>query len=314
MTTKGFRMDEFSPTAVRFIKLGEKGKWEKQCIEQDGTIRLGYESRQHQESLNRDWTAVRDYWCKARNGDSGAATRDLNQIRDFYELPSTALWITFYNRLLYWCFAAAKVDEFPDGSRIRKATDGWSCNSLTDKKLHVENIDGRITKVQGYRGTICSVDLEDYLVRKIRGEVQPEVAEANAAIETLRLKAAQLIRGLWWHDFELLADLIFAQAGWQRVSVIGKTEKDIDLDLLSPVTNRRAFVQVKSRADFAMLQQSISAFRSNQNFGEMYFVVHTADEQVLNHSESGVNVLGLDKLAELTINAGLMNWLLKKRE
>ena len=142
----------------------------------------------------------------------------------------------------------------------------------------------------------------------------PEVAEAKSAFEALCLRAAELIRGLWWRDFELLVDLIFAQAGWQRISVIGKTEKDIDLDLLSPVTNVRAFVQVKSKASFDTLKQSIDAFKANPNYTEMYFVVHTADKRVLGHEESSVNVLGLDKLAELTINAGLMTWLLKKRE
>jgi len=158
------------------------------------------------------------------------------------------------------------------------------------------------------------VELENDVVRKHRGEEQPEVTEAKVALDALSHKEADLIRGVWWHDFELLADLIFSQAGWQRVSVIGKTEKDIDLDLLSPVTNRRAFVQVKSRADFGTLERSISVFRSNPIYNEMYFIVHTADKRVLDHSEPGVSVLGLAKLAELTINAGLMNWLLKKRE
>ena len=43
----------------------------------------------------------------------------------------------------------------------------------------------------------------------------------------LKEKVENLIQGLWWNDFELLVDLIFAKSGWQRVSVLGKTE-DVD--------------------------------------------------------------------------------------
>ena len=48
-------------------------------------------------------------------------------------------------------------------------------------------------------------------------------------------------------------------------------------------------------------------------FDEMYFVVHTADSDLINRREDGVNILGLKKLAELVINAGLVNWIITKR-
>lgn len=305
-------MSKFPPTDVRFIKLGEKGRWEKSCID-EGTIRLGFRSNQHQESLTKQWALVRAHWLVERNGQEGEATKDLNEIRAFYELPNTTLWITIYNRLLYWCFAGESVEELPDGSRIRRTLGGWSCETLKGEKLHVANLDGRVSKVQGYRRTICAVEREEYLLRKIQGFQQPEVADAEAAFEVLCQRAAALIEGLWWRDFELLADLIFARAGWQRVAVLGKTEKDIDLDLLSPITNKRAFVQVKSEADFTALRQSIEAYRGNSVYDEMYFVVHTtSDDRVLGCAEAGVTVLGLRKLAELSINAGLMSWLIKK--
>ena len=111
---------------VRFIKLGEKGKWEKSCIEDDGTIRLGYESNQHQECLDKKWDEVRAYWLQERRGNASAATSDVRQIQAFYEMPASTLWITFYNRMLYWCHADEEVIEWSDKSRIRKAIGGWS--------------------------------------------------------------------------------------------------------------------------------------------------------------------------------------------
>ena len=46
------------------------------------------------------------------------AKDDLSQINTFYESPPTTLWITFFNRRLYWCFAEAEADQ----TRIRRAS------------------------------------------------------------------------------------------------------------------------------------------------------------------------------------------------
>ncbi len=300
-------------TDVRYIKLGVEGCWAESCLKKS-TIRLDYKSNQHEECLQENWDPVLAHWRAVHNGKIGPAKNDLRQIRDFYKLPRTALWITIHNRLIYWCFADEEVSELPDQSRIRKAIGGWSCRTLNGEQLHLANVDGRLTQVQGYRQTICTVKRSEYLIHKINGVEIPEVLQAKKAFSNLCKTAGELIRGLWWHDFELLADLIFSRQGWQRVSVLGKTEKDIDLDLVSPVTNKRLFVQVKSKADFNMLEESIKAFRANGIYSEMYFVVHTADESVCRHNEDGVTILGLDKISELAVNSGLMNWLIKKRE
>ena len=301
------------PETIRFIKLGEKGRWEKSCIEDEGTIRIGYESPYHENSLAGDWEPVRTFWLDYRKGDKGAATRDLNQIHDFYELSEDALWITFYKRKLYWCFAETLVIQREDGSLTRKTINGWSCEDLKARKLTIENLDGRVTKVQGFRGTICGVDLSEYLIRKINGEEQPEVKAAKGYLASLQHSVENLIQGLWWKDFELLVDLIFAQSGWQRISVLGQTDKDIDLDVFSPVTSRRAFIQVKSNASNETFNGSVARFREMGQFDEMYFVVHTSDSQLASRTEGSISILDLNKLSELVINAGLVNWLITKR-
>lgn len=301
------------PNAIRFIKLGEKGRWERPCIEKDGTIRLGYNSPYHEESLAGNWEPVRAFWLKYRKGNERTATRDLNQIRDFYDLSEHSLWITFYKRKLYWCFAERTVLQLNDGSRTRRAINGWSSKDLNGSELTVENLDGRVTKVQGFRGTICEVDQPDYLIRKINGIAQPDVKAARKDLISLQRRVETLIQGLWWKDFELLVDLVFANSGWQRISVLGKTDKDVDLDVFSPVTNRRAFIQVKSHATSAVFKTSVARFREMAQFHEMYFVVHTSDPQLADCTEERVQVIGLKRLSELVISAGLVNWLITKR-
>lgn len=301
---------------IRYIKLGDGGKWESSCIEEDQTIRLGYESPYHKESLAGDWDAVHAFWLSRRNGKKGSATKDLNQIRDFYELEETDLWITFYKRKLYWCHAHKEVYELsPGGTRVRKVIGSWSCKDKNGDVLAIENLDGKITKVQGYRGTICGVELPDYLIRKINGELQPEVESTKESLVVLKQNVESLIRGLWWNDFELLVDLIFSQSGWQRISVLGKTEKDIDLDLFSPVTQKRAFVQVKSTTNAAQIQSYQEIFSQHDQYDEMYFVFHTFSGSIkgLDVRDPRVSVWDISRVADLVINAGLIGWLLAKR-
>jgi hypothetical protein len=303
-----------SNTEIRFIKLGDRGVWEKSCIE-DNTIRLGYESPLHEESLSGNWDAVRSFWLNFRNGDQRVASSDVNQIRDFYELSESVIWVTFFNRRMYWCRAAREVIQLEDGTRIRRATSKWSCYDLHGSPLTIENIDGRVTKVRGYRGTICKVELDSYLIRKLNGEAQPEVEAARASLGRLRTDIEELIRGLWWNDFELLVELIFSKSGWQRMSVLGKTEKDIDIDMLSPVTQERAFVQVKSSTNAAEISGYYDKFKDYTQYHEMYFVFHTFNGQPKDvpADVERLHVWDTSRVADLVIHAGLVDWLITKR-
>ena len=307
-------MQEINPTQVRFIKLGEGGEWEASCIA-EGVIRLGYHSPHHQDSLNRNWDVIRQFWLIARKGNQGATTNSVNQIRDFYELDEHCLWITFYKKRLYWCFADTKVEELPDLSRVRDVIGQWSSCDIYGKPLRVENIDGRVTKVQGYRGTICSVEMQDYLIRKINGHTIDEVQTAKDSLQRLRGEVEELIKGLWWHDFELLIDLIFSKSGWQRFSVLGKTEKDIDLDVYSPATQKRAFVQIKSSTSKSDFESYLKSYDEYEQFDEMYFIYHTCREDLASTlgERKDIHLWDLSRIARLVVNSGLVEWLINKR-
>jgi hypothetical protein len=186
---------------------------------------------------------------------------------------------------------------------------------INGKSLGIENIDGRVTKVQGFQGTICAVDLQDYIVRKINGLSIPEVEKAKNSLDALQTDIEELIRGLWWHDFELLVDLIFLKAGWQRFSVLGKTEKDIDLDVYSPATQKRAFVQIKSTTSRDEILSYFNKYKEYDQFNEMYFVYHTchADLSDMQSPSQNVHLWGLKRVAGLVVSAGLTEWLINKR-
>jgi hypothetical protein len=230
-------------------------------------------------------------------------------------LPETAIWITFYNRRMYCCRAARDVIQLEDGTRIRHAISNWCCYDVHGTPLTIENIDGRVTKVRGYRGTICEIDLHSYLIRKLNGEPQPEVEAARMSLASLRTNIEALIRGLWWNDFELLIELIFSKSGWQRMSVLGKTEKDIDIDMLSPVTQEPAFVQVKSSTSAAEISGYYEKFKEYSQYDKMYFVFHTfaGDPKDGAMGVERLHVWDISRVAELVIHAGLVDWLITKR-
>ncbi len=300
---------------IKYIKLGIGGGWEKTCLLEQQTVRLGYESPHHQASLNGQWDEVFNYWLQARNGHSGAASRDVNQIREFYELDETDIWITFYKRKLYWCHAYKDVEELSDGSRIRRVIGSWSSTSKNGKTLSIDNLDGRITKVQAFRGTICGVELPDYLMRKINDQVQPEVLATQRALDSLQNNIEELIKGLWWGDFELLIDLIFSKSGWLRVSVLGKQEKDIDLDIFSPISQKRALVQVKSTASISDIKRYRESWAEYEQYDEMYYIFHTFNGALNEYFNNDPRILlwDISKIASLVIETGLVQWLITKR-
>lgn len=308
-------MNPANATTARFIKLGASGEWEAECIRAPGTIRLGFNNPLHQSCLDGDWDALTAFMRENRGKTKGKATEITNQVRDFYSLDESVLWITFYRRQLFWCFAASEITQLEDGTRIRKALNGWSNRSIGGSDLFIESLSGSLTKTQGFRGTICSVEAFEYLKRRLCDEVLPEVDAARECLSNLHVSLVPLIRSLNWKDFELLCDLIFSNAGWQRIATLGGTEKSIDLDMVSPVTQRRLFVQVKSHAAQDTFRRYLDEFEGHDQYDEMYFIVHSSKGDALtwsNGCDGKIKVLVADDVARLTVSAGLIDWLIRK--
>ena len=144
--------EKIQPTNIRFIKLGANGCWEEKSITKENVIRLGYEfkpeTNMHEECLNDRWDKCREYCIEHWSKDSGAVTRHVNQIRDFYTLDENTLWITFYGRKLYWAFCDSTVYLDEDQTRwlIVKSNVGiWYCLYRMGKELTIDNLDGRVT-------------------------------------------------------------------------------------------------------------------------------------------------------------------------
>lgn len=307
-TKNGVRKEAIAASEVLFIKLGKGGEWEAYCIEgQNPCIRLGFDSRQHNDCLVGNWEPVKEYWDTKGRPDA------INQIKAFYTADEQTLWITFYQRKLWWCFANRHLEELADGTRIRKTLGPWSCKDLSGKDLRVDSLSGLLTKVRGFRGTICKFREGDPLLRRLNGTLGPDVENTIECLKRLQLAVGQTISLLNPKDFELLCDLILTRAGWQRISPCGKTEKLIDMAFLQPVSKARALVQVKSEADLNTFLEWKEKFEALNDDAEAYFIVHkpTADLAAYEIDES-ISLLTADRLAELVVSAGLTQWLIQK--
>ena len=306
-------LTKIKASKILFIKLGEGGKYEKECIINKNILKLGYQEIDHKICANKDWGKVHNFIMNEYHVIQGVATNHTNQIKQFYEEDETTLWITFYANKLWWCFSKPQITYLKDNTKTRPVIGSWSDKDIDGNLLLSGNLSGELLKTQGFRGTICKVTEKNYALKKINNEQLLEIKEVEKAFDDLNTKLKILIKNLQWKDFETLIDLIFRQAGWQRVSDLGKTQKTLDLELLAPVTGERAIVQIKSQSDLKQFLSYQDQFAKMNDYDKFFFVVHSAKGNLKNYKNETETILYLDdKISELTISSGLLDWVVKR--
>jgi hypothetical protein len=299
------------PARVRYIKLGERGKWEKECLEK-GIIRFGFSSATAERfplCLHRKWDELTQSFI-AEGKNRGTVTRFTNETRLFFEDDGTTLWITFVGEKLCWGFVTSIPPErHPDGDGVCRGIDGgWRWKDVDGEPLAKDRLSGALTKLAAYRRTSCDVDVKDYVIHRINGLKSPVVERALAARVEMIASTLGLMKLLLPRDFELLVDLVFTTSGWRRLGVVGKTQKTIDLVLMLPSTGERAFVQVKSHTTSAELAEYVGQLEGTL-YDQMFYVFHSGEAKT---DDERVIVMGPERIAEMVLDAGLVNWLIDK--
>jgi hypothetical protein len=305
----------FAPTAVRYIKLGRGGDWASDGLK-SGTIPFGYREVEHALCAAGDWETARKRLLDLGRAPSGASS-GVREIRDFYELGSETLWVTIADGHLWWAFAEPEVISFDNSdddrpSRHRKVIGRWRNDSLTGQPLTTRSLSSALTRTANYRMTICEVKREDYLLRRIRGEVDPLHAEALALKAQFRQVALKMIRQLHWEEFENLIDLIFSRNGWQRTSILGRDLPDVDLVLEQPSTGETAWVQVKSTAGRAEIDDYLTRFRADGSYDRFYFVCHSPIGAITIPEEDRIHLWLGEYLADVALRSGMFDWLVDR--
>ena len=167
--------------------------------------------------------------------------------------------------------------------------------------------------MQGFRSTICRVNEAALLRRVLSGQRSSLADELARNRETLVGSVSRAIEQLHWKDFESLVDMVFRHAGWKRIGILGQQVKSYDLALHEPVTGERFLVQVKSRASLADLYTSIKDIASD-DYRRIFYAVHSPEKDLAQAEDlpEHVDLVAPRRLAELSIDAGLLGWLEEK--
>lgn len=306
------KMKPIKPTTIRYIKLGQGGIYARDGID-NGRLNFGYHSIDHNLCLLNAWDGVAAQLRSSRKSQ-GALTNGVREIRDFYTLDENCLWITFADKHLYWAFAEPEVHFLSTvadtPSRYRLAIGGWKKTDIEFNPLRMRALSSRLTQLAAYRATICGVKHEAYLLGQINRRPDPLIIEARQAQNRLFDSAERLIKGLHWSDFEIMTDLIFARSGWIRTTQVGKDLSDIDMILEQPTIRERAFVQVKSRASQAVLNDYRTRFLES-GCDRFFFVCHTPDGD-LSLAKTNEHLFTGRALAETAVQNGLFEWLIER--
>ncbi|MHC4616925.1 MAG: hypothetical protein ACYTEQ_04135 [Planctomycetota bacterium] len=295
-----------------YIKLGKKGEWEKSSIE-GNLVRIGWAS-QSIEDINRgNWEAV-EKQLEAEIQDPGARTRDLNALKLIAESTSEDVWVTFYASHLWWCRLGEKWFYEDEVSKYREVQGQWRNHDIYGNPLIANQISGRLARVQGFRGTICSVRAADDLRRLLNNQPSQAFQDVVTAKKALIGGVEKGLKLLHWRDFETLVDLVFRSAGWRRISYVGKAMRYVDIELEEPITRELYQVQVKSTATPAEFVQYAQAFPQD-SFRKLYFVVHTPQGNWSSRKSTAYECVELilpERLARMIVESGLTDWVLQK--
>ena len=313
---------KISATAIRYIKLGPKGRYEQAALK-DGRLYLGYHEVPDEIGISGNWDAVAQIYLD-QNLKPSVASNHARQVKDFYEEPESCLWITFIDGCMWWTFAQQGVTmcleenwsnlagEQGPPSRYRSCIDQWRNTNVEGDQLLIRQLPGYVTKIlSGFQGTICQIAHADAVQRIINAEIDPRVEAAMASRKTLVTDLEKVIDRLYWKDFETLIDLIFQRSGWPRVSPLGGNQKMIEFELENPITNERSFAQVKAQANQRTLDEYIERFERDAGYKQMFFVCHTV-KGTLQSDHPDVFIWRGLKVAEMAVKTGLTDWILEK--
>ena len=221
------------------------------------------------------------------------------------------MWWTFADPKVFWI----KSDQADTGTgeRMRKSIGGWKNADIKGVPLSIDSLSTRLTKVCAYRRTICAVEAQDYLLRRINGIEEPIVVKSAAARNIMVEVLTESLKSLHWKDFETLIDIIFARSGWHRISALGGTQKTVDLELEQPTTEENAAVQVKSTATQKMLDEYIQRVDDAERFDRFFFVCHSPKGDIVPPVDrDDIHVWAGRDLAGIVLKMGLLDWVLEK--
>lgn len=106
----------------------------------------------------------------------------------------------------------------------------------------------------------------------------------------------------------MLVDLILSRSGWARLAKLGGTTEGIDIEAENASAGEIAFVQVKSSATQATLDDYVLRFNERRDcYERMIFAVHSPSGDIMSPGPR-VQVWDGKQIARLVVKLGLGDW------
>lgn len=212
---------------------------------------------------------------------------------------------------------AARSANGIDAAYYRTTLDGWRDHDIDGRTLDFERLSTRLLQLQGYQRTICALkpDQEALCRRYINATPDPAQAAVAAARLELRRHLQTLVQQLTWRDFEQLIDLALTRTGWVRMSSLGGTMKDVDLVVEQAFTRERMAVQIKSSANQQVVDDYARRLAERAPEERIMLICHSPASTLVVPPSTGNGRLELVQggaVADLAINAGLVDWVLNR--
>ena len=330
------------PLNVKFIRLGEKSNMFEYCKANDvasfgfGTENLLDLCNELRDIKTRD-EAEKELKEKLKVENNKSI---FGQISAFFKDDGTTLWVTSFDRKLFFNFSdgeSAFSNDYTDkkGAKRNIVFKGmlyeWCSLDVEKNPLNHTYLNGGIKKTFGYQGTICDFSNKDIsfgegdnvvtvnyaklLINRILCKESESRIETKKAYEGLLNHLQVLIRTFDPKDFELLVELVVSRAGFKRVGIAGKTEEFIDLELKHPLTGDNLVVQVKSstnQQDFKDWVDDFNKRYESTSYKAIYAYHSLANrqEKLEINKKSRVEVWDAEKIAKLALDNGLADWII----
>lgn len=304
------------PASVRYVKNGPGGAWWKDA-KAASRLHAGWSQIPDALLQDRDSAAIAAL-IRRQYGTKAGATQDLKALLTLLEKPSQHLWITFEDGFLWWSTVRDDViindARLPGCGHFWLTLDRpWQNRSLSGRYLAMSELPGTVTSTAGFKGTVCEPKAWSHILRLIRDEPDSDAAAAGAARLAYEEAISALVKRLGPKDFEALIDLILSRSGWTRIAKLGGATEGVDIEVENPAIAEIAFVQVKSRASQAVLDDYVDRFRQRRDrYARMIFAVHSTDRRLETPSAEPIQLWDAQRISALVVALGLGEWVSKR--
>ncbi len=309
-------MADALPDSVRYVKNGAGGKWWN-AAKVNSQIHAGWNDVPDELLRAHDLVAIKRL---IRSDEYGGTTQDFNALRALLDNPSQHVWVTFQDGCMWWCTVTDQVDINPQGESEERGhfwltcATPWSDRSIGGVRHLVRaELPGNVAMLESFRATVCEPSASKEILRIIRNKEDADVATANLARATYVDAVAKLVARLGDKDFEVLVDLILSRTGWARLGKLGGVTEGVDIEVENVSADEIAFVQIKSSASQAVLDDYAARFTNRRDrYHRMIFAVHSPDESLTPPGGLPVQVWTGKKISELVVKLGLGDWVSKR--